>query len=206
MPTDPRGRSDPSAPPALGQNRVKDTPLRRGLDPASEQLAQDPEVEAVLEGRDGIALAPALTAAQGDKESTESLLVQVRGMTVAARVKLALRGNKEARQILTRDPVKLVQVCVLKNPRITLDEALAMSKNRSLHGELLRRISEESEWVRHYPLRLALVENPKTPLQISLSLLSGVRERDLRALARSKNVPSVLQQQARRNLARRSGA
>ena len=64
-------------------------------------------------------------------------------------------------------------------------------------------IADEREWVRHYAVRLALVQNPKTPLQIALNLLTGVQERDMRLIARSKNVSSVLQQQARRNLLRR---
>jgi hypothetical protein len=128
---------------------------------------------------------------------------RIRELSVAERVKLALRGNKAARSILARDPVRLVQGCVLQNPRITLEEALAMAKNRSLHGDLLRMIADERDWVRNYAVRLALVRNPKTPIQVALGLLGGVQERDIRLLARSREVPSVLQQQARRILARK---
>jgi len=165
----------------------------------------DPEVVAVLEGRDSIALEGDLVEEPAPPERRESIFVRIRRLPVPARVKLALGGNKEARQILARDPVKLVQTCVLQNPRITLEEALAMAKNRSVHGELLRIIAEQREWVRHYAVRLALVQNPKTPLQIALTLLGGVREKDMRILARSKNVSSVLQQQAKRNTMRRGG-
>jgi len=164
---------------------------------------QDPEIVAVLEGRDSIALPSELVAEPISPEHRDSLFVRIRGMSVPARVKLALTGNKEARQILARDAVRLVQTCVLRNPRVTLEEALMMAKNRSLHGDLLRMIADQREWVRHYAVRLALVQNPKTPLQIALNLLTGVQERDMRLIARSKNVSSVLQQQARRTLMRR---
>ncbi|HEY8517940.1 MAG TPA: hypothetical protein VIS07_20710 [Candidatus Binatia bacterium] len=169
--------------------------------------AQDPEVAAVLEGRDQIRIEEDMVA-EGAPASParESLFQRIRKMPVPKRVKLALTGNKEVRTILARDPVKLVQACVLRNPRITLEEALAMAKNRSLPGELLRIIADEKEWVRHYSVRLALVQNPKTPLQIALSLLNGVHERDMRLIAKSKNVSSVLQAQARRNLLRRGKA
>jgi hypothetical protein len=179
------------------------------IDPRmKEPEAQDPEVAAVLEGRDQIALeddmvsdvAPAVAAAK-----RESLLVRVRRMTVAMRVKLALTGNKEARQVLAHDSVKLVQSCVLRNPRFTLEEALAMAKNRSLAGELLRIIAEQRDWIRNYSIRLALVQNPKTPLQVALGLLNGIQDRDMRLIAKSRNVPSVLQSQAKRNLLRRGG-
>lgn len=173
--------------------------------PGTAPAEEDAEIAAVLEGRDRIELASDLVAELPPPERQESLATRIRSLPVAARVKLALTGNKEARRILAGDPVKVVQTCVLKNPRVTLDEALAMAKNRSLHGEILRSIADEREWVRHYPLRLALVQNPKTPLQIALALLGGLHERDVRLLARSKNVASVLQQQARRKLLRKDG-
>lgn len=167
---------------------------------------KDPEIAAVLEGRDAIALEEDLlseAAAPVVAAKRESLFVRVRRMPVAARVKLALTGNKEARQVLSHDSVKLVQSCVLRNPRFTLEEALAMAKNRSLAGELLRIIAEQRDWIRNYSVRLALVQNPKTPLQVALGLLPGIHERDTRLIAKSRNVASVLQAQAKRNLLRR---
>ena len=129
-----------------------------------EPEAQDPEVVAVLEGRDRLHLDDDMvtdaTAAAPVVARRESLLVRVRKMPVAMRVKLALTGNKDARQVLSHDSVKLVQACVLKNPRFTLEEALAMAKNRSLAGELLRIIADQRDWVRTYSVRLALVQNP----------------------------------------------
>jgi hypothetical protein len=166
---------------------------------------RDPEIAAVFEGRDEIRLEDDLLSddAAPAKVVRESLFARVRNLPVAARVKLALTGNKEARQVLAHDPVKLVQGCVLRNPRFTLEEALAMAKNRSLAGELLRTIAEQKDWVRNYSVRLALVQNPKTPLQVGLGLLGGIQERDMRLLAKSRNVASVLQAQAKRNMLRR---
>lgn len=177
-------------------------------DPRSRDAeAQDPEVVAVLEGRDRLHLDEDMVtdATVVAPARRESLLVRIRKMPVAMRVKLALTGNKDARQVLSHDSVKLVQACVLKNPRFSLEEALAMAKNRSLAGELLRAIADQRDWVRNYSIRLALVQNPKTPLQVALGLLSGIQDRDMRILAKSRNVPSVLQSQAKRNILRREG-
>lgn len=172
-----------------------------------EPDAHDPEVAAVLEGRDQIQLDDDMVAEATATAAArhESLLVRVRKMPVAMRVKLALSGNKEARQVLAHDSVKLVQSCVLRNPRFTLEEALAMSKNRSLAGELLRTIADQRDWVRNYSVRLALVQNPKTPLQVALGLLGGIQDRDMRILAKSRNVPAALQSQAKRSILRRDG-
>ncbi len=172
-----------------------------------EPDATDPEIAAVLDGKDAIRLEDDMVtdapSAASVAAKRESLFTRVRKLPVAARVKLALQGNKEARQVLAHDPVKLVQGCVLRNPRFTLEEALAMAKNRSLAGELLRTIAEQKDWIRNYSVRIALVQNPKTPLQVALGLLNGVQERDMRQLAKSRNVASVLQAQAKRNLLRR---
>jgi hypothetical protein len=178
-----------------------------------EQLAKEdrsPEIDAVLEGRDTLVLDEELLVdAASDaapSQRAEPLAVRIRQLPVAARIKLALTGGKDARQLLARDHVKLVQQCVLYNPRLTLEEVVAMAKNRSLHGELLRHIANQRDWVRQYAIRLALVLNPKTPLQIALGLLAMIQERDIRVIAKSKNVPTVLQAQARRMILRRGPA
>ncbi len=173
----------------------------------------DPAVQAVLDGRDEIVLdedlleetesvAGAGTDASGESraqlERREAMPARIRKMPVAERFKLGLRGNLEARNVLARDPLKLVQSAVLKNPRITVEEVLNLAKSRSVDGDLLRQVGSEKEWVRHYTVRQALVQNPKTPVTTSLLLIRGMRERDIRMLARSKNVPGVIQQAARR--------
>jgi hypothetical protein len=164
--------------------------------------AEGHEIQAVLDGKDSIQLDPDLLADPAPP-SVEPLYIRIKRLPVPNRVKLALYGNKETRQILSRDPVPMVQRCVLLNPRITVEEALSVAKNRSASHELLRIISDQREWVRHYQVRLALVQNPKTPLQVALHLLGGVTERDLRLIAKSRNVSSSLQAQARRALLQR---
>ena len=175
----------------------------------------DPAVQAVMDGRDQIVLDEDLLedgeigsgagpGSDGSEESRvrlerrEAMPARIRKMPVAERFKLGLRGNLEARNVLARDPLKLVQSAVLKNPRITVEEVLNLAKSRSADGDLLRQVGSEKEWVRHYAVRQALVQNPKTPVTTSLLLIRGMRERDIRMLARSKNVPGVIQQAARR--------
>jgi hypothetical protein len=165
-------------------------------------------IEAVLEGRDDIKLEADLlvdTQAGSAPPATESIFIRIKKLPVAARVKLALTGGKEARQILLRDATKLVQSSVLRNPRITPDEVLVLAKNRSASEELLRTIADHREWVRHYQVRLALVVNPKTPLPLALRLLGGLNDRDVRLLAKSRNVSTVLQAQAKRAILQRGG-
>jgi hypothetical protein len=162
-------------------------------------------VRAVEAGNDGIAVPEELLVeTEGEPEKApapQSLFARIVGMGVHEKIKLAMRGNKDARTILIRDPVRLVRRCVLQNPRVTDGEVIAVARNRSADEELLRMINEKREWMRNYQVRHALATNPKTPLAVALRHVSSLSERDLRFIAKSKNVPQTIAVQARRILA-----
>jgi len=128
----------------------------------------------------------------------KSLIAQIAAMTVGERIKLALKGNRDARALLIRDPNRLIQRFVLQNPRITDEEVIAIARNRNIDSELLHKIGEHRVWPRNYQVKLALVTNPKTPLATSIHFVNGLMERDLRFLAKSKNVAAAVVSQARR--------
>jgi hypothetical protein len=132
------------------------------------------------------------------EEEAGSLYHRILNMGVAEKVKLAFMGNKEARNILVRDPIKLVSVAVVKSPKIREDEIEAISKSRQVCEDVLRQIASTKEWSKSYQIKLNLANNSKTPLPISMKFLSHFREPDLRKLAKSKNIPQALATQARR--------
>ncbi len=161
----------------------------------------DAVARAVEAGTDQIAVPIELVVEREAAASVpQSLWAQVAQMGTAEKIKLALRGNKDARTILLRDPNKLIRRFVLQNPRITDGEVIAITRNRTADDELIRIIAERREWIRNYQVRLGLVTNPKTPLVIALKQVGTLGERDLRAIAKSRNVPSAVVAQARRLL------
>jgi hypothetical protein len=119
-------------------------------------------------------------------------------MSVSEKVKLATKGNKEARGILLRDSNRLVAVAAIRNPRITDGEVLAQILNKAVNDDVLREIYGDREYTKQYPFKLALVKNPKTPQAMSMRFLSTLRETDVKNLSRDKNVPNVVQQLARK--------
>jgi hypothetical protein len=129
-----------------------------------------------------------------------SLYAQIVAMNVSQKIKLALRGNRDARMILVRDTNKLIRRFVMMNPRISDSEVIAIARNKSADEEMLRMVTERREWMRNYQVRLGLATNPKAPLAIALKQVSGLEERDLRLIARSKNVPQAVSAHARRLL------
>ena len=137
------------------------------------------------------------------KPANQSLYNQILHMKVGERIKLALKGNRDARMILIRDPNRLIQRFVLQNPRITDDEVIMVARNRNLDVELLRKIGDHKHWTRNYQVKLALVTNPKTPMATALHFVGSLMERDIRLIAKSKNVSATVVTQARRLLLQR---
>lgn len=135
----------------------------------------------------------------------KSLYAQILEMTIGERLKLALKGNRDARMILIRDPNRIIQRFVLQNPRVSDEEVVMIARNRNLDGEILRLVGDHKNWPRNYQVKLALVTNPKTPLATALHFVSTLMERDLRFLAKSKNVSQTVVAQARRLLMQRQG-
>ena len=68
----------------------------------------------------------------------------------------------------------------------------------SLSDEVLRLISMNRNFRRNYTVVRNLINNPKTPVDVSLHLLPTITALDLKALAGNKNVPETLRNSASR--------
>ena len=119
---------------------------------------------------------------------TQSILQKIQKLSVSNKIHLALRGGKEIRSILLRDPSKEVVLTVLENPKLTETEIELISKSRSIPDEVLRKITKKREWMRNYNVVLGLVTNPKTPPGVSVVLVNELKTRDLAILEKNKNV------------------
>jgi len=135
-----------------------------------------------------------------EEEEFRSKYQLAQEMGVGEKIKMALTGDKEWRSILIKDSNKLVNGAVVKNPRITEPEILTISKSVIQNDEIVRVICHNKEWIKNYEIRKALVLNHKTPLPVALRFMSFLTEKDLSAMAKSKNISSILANQARRML------
>lgn len=143
-------------------------------------------------------------AAPATEEDRAGLVARIQRMTVAERMKLALLGNKEVRSILIRDPVRSVQVCVIQNPRITESEIERIASSRTVDEEVLRLILKNRNWMKLYSVKVALVNNPKTPLKESMKLLGHLRDKELKEVAVSRSLPNPVVVAAKRLLSERT--
>lgn len=135
---------------------------------------------------------------EGDELQSKYQMAQVMG--IAEKIKMALTGDKEWRSILVKDANKLVSAGVIKNPRITEAEIVALLKSGVQNDEIMRLICANKEWVKNYNIRKALVDNNRTPIQKALRYLATLNEKDIGGYAKSKNVSSVISTQAKRIL------
>jgi len=121
------------------------------------------------------------------------------------RMKLAMKGDREARSILIRDSNRMVATAVVHNPRITDQEVENIAAMRTVADEVLRLIALNRNWARSYPVIHNLVRNPRTPVPTVLSTLPRIRAKDLKNLTQNRNVPEATRRQAQRLFQARSG-
>lgn len=160
--------------------------------PEQKKVLADFRSTAIDEGH----LADAAAEAEPDAGKRQTLLQQIGRMTVAQRVQFAMKGGSEARRTLIRDSNKVVQRAVLQSPRLTDQEVEAFASMANLTDEILRLIAGNRAFRKNYIVVRNLVNNPKTPLDVTLHMLPILNPMDLKKLGMNKNVPETLRTSA----------
>jgi hypothetical protein len=158
-----------------------------GDDPLIDTATADPAEPDTSEG------------AAGD-EARQSVSQQVAKMGFSARLKAAIKGSREMRALLVRDPNKMISASVLSSPKLTENEVEAFAKMANLSEDVLRIIASNRRWMKNYGVVVGLCRNPKTPLAMSLNNMNRLTDRDLQMLSIDRNVPEPLRVAARRRI------
>lgn len=117
---------------------------------------------------------------------------QVRMLPVPARLKLARRAPRNLRTILLRDTNPQVACTALLMNNLTDQEVEQTAASRSVPEEVLVAISKKREWIGKYQVMKLLVVNPRTPLPIALKYVPRLSVKDMRDLAKDRNVPDAV--------------
>jgi hypothetical protein len=180
-------------------DRVSDSPSLAAALQHTNSLNADQKnlIEELLGSSiDEAALAEAAAEAEPDAARRQTLLQRLAKMTVAQRVQFAIKGGPEARRTLIRDNNKVVQRAVLQSPRLTDQEVEAFAAQSSLTDEILRLIANNRLFRKNYAVVRNLLNNPKTPLDVSLHMLPLLNVMDLKRLTTNKNIPETLRSTA----------
>jgi len=192
--------------------QAKQTLARLGPRGTTVDLTDEPEVaQFIAENREAIAIekaAPieykeddeettaeetlvASTAAAKKQLSPEKLstLQKLNKMNVAQRIKAAMLGSSEERNILIRDGSRLVYSAVLSSPKLAVNEVEGMAALKNVQQGVLREIARNRKFLKNYNVVKNLVNNPRCPLDLSLPLMKSLLVPDLKGLSNNKNVP-----------------
>lgn len=132
-----------------------------------------------------------------NEEEKLSLGQYILKLTTGGRVKLAMKGNKEARQILVRDTNTIVAVAVLKSSRITENEVAFYATLRNVSDEVIRGIARNPMWTKVYAVKYALCFHPKAPIQYTMPFIKFLNMRDLSKLSKERGIPTPLKKAAK---------
>lgn len=174
---------------------LPDDLLYRETQQISEVLSSQPDEDTHVETPEGKEVV---------KEKFLPLYRRIGMMTVSQKVRRAILGSKEERMLLIRDTNRIVASSAARSPLMQEPEVVLLTRNRNISDEVLRIIAMSPEWLKSYPVKKNLVENPKTPPALAARLVQHLRESDLKQVAKSKNVTDAVQEAARRHLNRRS--
>ena len=163
---------------------------KRGIEPSATPVQVDEPL---------VDTAPEPEAPPSD-EDEKTTMQRIQGLNVAQRIALAMKGTREERAILIRDPNKIVGVAVLSSPKLSDAEVETIAKMTSISDELLRINSMTRGWMKNNGVVVALSKNPKTPLGIAMNLLARLNEKDLRLLSTDRNVAEIVRTTARQKL------
>jgi hypothetical protein len=185
--------SDPHLVMAVGQSKAATPAQREALDEMQQGAMSSRDLEQVVE------------EAEPDPVKRKTLLQKLAFMNVVQRLTLALKGGREERMLLIRDPNKLVQKSVMQSPRLTESEVESFAAMANLSAEILRTISLNRLFMKNYTVARNLAFNPKTPLDTSLHILPRLTSSDLLKLGANKNVPDTLRSMGQKLHRKRKG-
>ena len=163
-------------------------------------LIDDSDPDVASAARQSLDAGETATVAETEAQDDQTTMERIAGMNPAQKLQMAMRGTREARAILVRDANRLVAMAVLSSPKISESEVENIAKMTNVSEDILRAIGQTRAWAKNYSIVSALARNSKTPIAVSLNLLSRLMEKDVKALTTDRNVPDVVRLAARKRL------
>lgn len=177
--------------------------VKRGIQPSDTPA---PDVEEPIAA--GTSVEEEFGAIEGETEEEKAKTFQERlaTMTVPEKMKFAMKGTREQRSVLIRDPNRLVSSAVLSCPKVNDAEVEGFAKMGNVPEEILRTIAMNRAWTKNYAVVLALVKNAKTPVALTMNLMNRLTDGDVKKLSTDRNVPEALRGHARKRVVKKMEA
>jgi hypothetical protein len=152
-------------------------------------------------GRSATAEGRALSKAASEHRVPD--YVPGRTFTLGERKALARRPNRKAMDKLLADPHPAVIRTLLANPKVVEDDIVRVAARRPNSPEILAEIARSSRWAHRVRVRMAVILNPDTPIELAIPMLALLVRAELRQVVRTTYLASMLRAAAGDLLARR---
>jgi hypothetical protein len=166
---------------------------------ASEPLAAQAATATASSGSGTGAAAKKALSKKGQlspKEERGSALQKIAKLDIKGRIQLAMKGSKEERSLLIRDGTKIVALAVLESPKVSDGEVERFASQKNVLEAVLRGIPMKRRFAKNYAVVRNLVFNPRTPLDLSLTLMKNLLVGDLRNLSGNKEISDTVRKLA----------
>jgi hypothetical protein len=161
----------------------------RGIFPAEIPPIEVDDLEALID-----------ESGEDEDEERVSGTQELAAMNFPQRLRAAMKGTREQRAILIRDPNKMICASVLSSPKVSVPEVESFARMQNVSEDVLRIIGHNRAWLKSYGVILALTKNPKTPLSLSMQLMTRLTTKDLAKLSVDRNVPEALRISSRKKV------
>ena len=111
-----------------------------------------------------------------------------RGLTLGERKSLARRPDRSLMDRLFTDPHPDVIRGLLRNPKVTEDDVVRLAARRPGKAEILAEVARSPKWVHRARVRLTLLLNPSTPLEIAAPITGLLVRQELRLVIQATHV------------------
>ena len=165
---------------------------------AGEAASASADAAAAKSGAAAVAIKAKKQPVPAHEERRDSVLQKISKLDIRGRITLAMRGSKEDRSILIRDSTKLVAIAVLESPKISDGEVEKIALQKNVLEAVLRAIPMKRRFAKNYSIMRNLVQNPRTPLDLSLGLMKNLLIHDLKNLSTNKEIPDTIRKVALR--------
>jgi hypothetical protein len=138
-----------------------------------------------------------------DEDVRGSLQNFIAGLAVPQKVELAAKGNREVRQILSRDQNKMVARAVMSSPRLSDADIVSYAASALTNDEVLRVIAENREYMNNHNVLWSVISNPRSPVSAAMRFLLRLNVNELNLISHNRSISALVRREAKRLAIRR---
>jgi hypothetical protein len=134
----------------------------------------------------------------------EEVIAKVAHLPVGEKITLARRGSSRVAGALLAEGQQQAIAAALANPFLAESQILKVLSKTETPERVVAAIAQNPRWASHYNVRLALLRNRHTPLNVVMAFLPNLTMRDLKDISTLDSVSPALKAYLRKEVARRT--